>query len=337
MLAATHAHSTPETIGLTPFRDVAGVPEWLEKHLQDLAGTVVEAWKKRRPGCLHAGKTTVTGVGRNRRIALKNGTLNRSGPMPDLSQVAVPIALDEELAVIRIGAEDGGTIAVLLNYTAHPVITMLLPHVSADYPGFAAAFVERDLTNAVCLFTQGPAGDVNSIKVSSSYEYAQAIGEKIGRSALAEVHRMQQTAPLRDPAIQVRSREILLAGRECPALREAERVVSLDPSAKNKMMLRLARKLDEEAALRAEVQVMRVGPLRWASLPGEAFVATGLALKKSGAFFVAAYANGYLGYYPIRRAYQEGGYEVMAGTWSRVAPGSAERLEGVAKDLLGEV
>jgi hypothetical protein len=38
------------------------------------------------------------------------------------------------------------------------------------------------------------------------------------------------------------------------------------------------------------------------------------------------YDNGYLGYFPTRTAYAEGGYEVTLGAWSRVAPGSAERL-----------
>jgi hypothetical protein len=63
-------------------------------------------------------------------------------------------------------------------------------------------------------------------------------------------------------------------------------------------------------------------------------VETGLALKQAGANFVVGYANGYLGYFPIQRAYDEGGYEVIQGAWSRVAPGSAERLQDLAAKLL---
>ena len=37
MLSATHSHSTPETIGLTPFRETEGIQDWLEAHL-DCAG-----------------------------------------------------------------------------------------------------------------------------------------------------------------------------------------------------------------------------------------------------------------------------------------------------------
>ena len=79
---------------------------------------------------------------------------------------------------------------------------------------------------------------------------------------------------------------------------------------------------------------MRIGPIRWISLPGEPFVETGLALKKAGASFAVGYANGYLGYFPIRTAYDQGGYEVIEGAWSRVAPGSAERLEELGRTLL---
>ncbi|MDB6024799.1 MAG: hypothetical protein JWM68_1022, partial [Verrucomicrobiales bacterium] len=54
----------------------------------------------------------------------------------------------------------------------------------------------------------------------------------------------------------------------------------------------------------------------------------------TGASFVCGYTNGWLGYFPIRRAYEEGGYEVDLGAWSRVRPGSAEVLEASAKKLL---
>ena len=52
---------------------------------------------------------------------------------------------------------------------------------------------------------------------------------------------------------------------------------------------------------------------------------------------MVGYANGYLGYFPIRRSYDEGGYEVVQGAWSRVAPGRAERLEALGKRLLAQL
>ncbi len=302
MLAATHSHSTPETIGLTPFRDVRGVPEWLEKHLDDLAATVIEAWRNRVPARARAGVTKVEGVARNRRIRLRDGKESRRGPLPAPADVAVPYQMDEDFNILHFERENDKPLATLLNYTAHPVVAMLLPQVSADYPGAATALVERELPGSVCLFTNGCCGNINTVQVATNFDDVQTIGETLGRAAL---DKLRDLKPLSETVIVHRSDGVTLDGREAP--------------------------------LRAEVQAMRVGPVSWVSLPGEPFVETGLALKKVGATFVVGYANGWLGYFPIRRAYDEGGYEAMPGPWSRIAPGSAERLESAAVECLRAV
>ncbi len=107
MLAATHAHSAPETIGLTPFRDVPGVPEWLENHLRELVETVVEAWKDRAPARAFAGVTHVEGIARYRRIVLKSGKLSVHGALPPPEQVAVPWQLDESLNLLWFERDNG--------------------------------------------------------------------------------------------------------------------------------------------------------------------------------------------------------------------------------------
>ncbi|MCX6901868.1 MAG: hypothetical protein NT105_24565 [Verrucomicrobia bacterium] len=317
MLAATHSHSTPETIGLTPFREVRGVPEWLENHLGELAATVIEAWRNRVPARAHAGVTKVEGIARYRRIRLRNGKESRQGPLPAPEDVAVPWRLDEELNILHFERDNGAPLAVLLNYTAHPVVAMLLPHVSADYPGAATTLVERELPGAVCLFTNGCAGNVNTVKVATHFDDVQTIGATLGRAALGKLRELK---PFAETTVAHRSTGLTLVPRECLP-------------AKTPVLSRLAKKL-AEGPLRAEVQAMRLGPVSWVSLPGEPFVETGLALKAAGATFVVGYANGWLGYFPIRRAYDEGGYEASVGAWSRVAPGSAERLEAAGIDCL---
>ncbi len=333
MLSATHSHSTPETIGLTPFRELPGISEWLEGHLKDLADVVVEAWEKRTPVRAYAGSLEVQEVARYRRVVLKSGELNRRGALPDASEVAVPWEMDEALSVLYLETEAGAPYALMLNFTAHPVVAMGLPPVSADYPGAATAFVEGALEGAVCLFTNGAAGNVNPVHVTTTFEDVEKIGHTLGRAALAEVDRLKVGAPLAQTGIGVCSEVVVLDPRPCPSLAETNRAVDADLSRVNLRMQRLAKKL-AEGPIRAEVQAMGVGPLRWVALPGEAFVETGLALKRAGASLVVGYANGWVGYLPISRAYDEGGYEVEAGVWSRVAPGSAERLEAVGKGLL---
>jgi hypothetical protein len=335
MLTATHTHSAPETIGLTPLRETAGAAEWLEHHMDALAGTVIEAWKLRVPAGAHFGVVKVSGVSRNRRILMKDGTLNRHGPVPAESEIADPPAVDEELGVLYFETAERKPLAVLLNYTAHPVVAMLLPSVSADFPGAAAATVEKALAGSVCLYTNGAAGNINSIQVSTTFNDAEAIGQKLGRAALAAIERFHGEPPLADQRIRTRSQVLTLEPRSCPVLAEAEHIAATSPTGANRVQLGLAKKL-AEGPIKAEVQMMSLGPVKWVSLPGEPFVETGLVLKGGGASFVCGYANGYVGYLPIRSAYPQGGYETAPGIWSRVAPGSAERLEEIARALLHE-
>ena len=333
MLAATHAHSAPETIGLTPFRDVMGVPEWLENHLQELVETVVDAWKNRAPARAFAGVTQVDGIARYRRIVLKSGKLSVHGALPPPEQVAVPWQLDERLNLLWFERENGAPCAALMNYTAHPVVAMLLPQVCADYSGAASTLVERQLPGAVCLFTNGAAGNINSVKVSTNFDDVALLGRKLGTAALDKIAALRAGRPLPDTSLDIRSARIELEARPCPPLAQALRAASANAIGKDGTLTRLALKL-ASGPLRGEIQAVRLGPIRWISLPGEPFVETGLALKLAGANFVVGYANGYLGYFPLRRAYEEGGYEVIQGAWSRGAPGSAERLQTAGINLL---
>jgi neutral ceramidase len=333
MLAASHTHSAPETLDLTPMRDSPRVSEWFERHLDDLVSTVVDAWASRRPVRLRLGKTRVADFARYRRVVLKDGTINRHGALPDAAKVAVPWQTDDELTVVYAETDDGRPHSVLLNFAAHPVIAMLLPEISTDYPGAATATVEEALGGAVCLFTQGAAGNVNSPKVSGTFDDVLAAGQRLGHAALDAIDDLKRRPPLTIDAISAQSQICRLEPRSCPSLEQAQAEAQAKPTPVNRRIARLAAKLKDDPLL-AEIQAMRVGPIRWVSLPGEPFVETGLALKQAGATFVVGYANGYLGYFPIRRAYPEGGYETDLGAWSRVAPGSAERLEETAKTLL---
>ena len=89
-----------------------------------------------------------------------------------------------------------------------------------------------------------------------------------------------------------------------------------------------------------ELNVLAVGPVRFALTPFETFTETGRALRAAdpGRVFVASCADGILGYLPIRSAYDEGGYEVTSAHKfydSFVpAPGSAEEIVQVMRGLL---
>jgi hypothetical protein len=293
----------------------------------------VEAWKNRAPARAFAGATQVEGIARYRRIVLKNGKLSVHGPLPPPDQVTVPWQLDETLSLLWFERENGAPCAALMNYTAHPVVAMLLPQVCADYPGAASALVEDKLPGAVCLFTNGAAGNVNSLKVSTNFEDVALLGGKLSAAALDRIAALRSNQPLSDDGLEVRSKRFELEPRPCSPLAQSLKTASPRAVGKDGTLTRLALKLAQGPA-RGELQAMRIGPVRWIALPGEPFVETGFALKRAGASFVVGYANGYLGYFPTRTAYAQGGYEVTPGAWSRVAPGSAERLAELSQRLL---
>ena len=234
MVTSTHAHSTPETIGLTPFLEVPGVAGWVEQHLETLAEVVVAAWKHRSPAAVRFGKTTVEGVARNRRIRLKNGTLNRYGKMPDETLVAIPPAVDEELSWLCVEDRRGRPRAVVLNFTAHPVVTMLLPSVSADFPGAASNAIEKAFPDSICLFTNGAAGDVNSVFVSTSHDDAIKLGVKLADAAIADINRKGAGQVIQSPTIQFASRTVHLDARDCPVVSEAKKIAEQDPIQKTR-------------------------------------------------------------------------------------------------------
>jgi hypothetical protein len=92
------------------------------------------------------------------------------------------------------------------------------------------------------------------------------------------------------------------------------------------------------APCEAEVQALAAGgDIAWVGLPGEIFVELGLDIKRASPFrhtVVVSLANGSLGYFPNRKAWPEGNYEVVT---ARCAESSGERMVEAALRLLEEL
>ena len=80
----------------------------------------------------------------------------------------------------------GKPLAVLFNYACHAVVlgkqNRLL---SADFPGYAMAYVERRFSGATGLFLQGAAGDLDPyIDVQNDFGPARDQGEELGQEVV---------------------------------------------------------------------------------------------------------------------------------------------------------
>ena len=82
---------------------------------------------------------------------------------------------------------------------------------------------------------------------------------------------------------------------------------------------------------------IRLGPVAFVGIPGEPFTGIGRGVKDTEGYELilpVCAANGYEGYYPMKDAYDEGGYE--AGS-SNYKAGVAEYIIEESKALLGDM
>lgn len=337
LICATHAHSTPETYGITRIWEREDCADWVHTWGQQLADAVVRAWSDLRPACLRTGSADVSGLSRNRR--------ERLGPGPSSS------SLDEGATVLLVERE-GGPDIVVANAVCHPVTVQVQPLVSADFPGAATALVERALGDgACCLFLQGAAGNINPVRNATREwrdvtTYGLMLGGAIllasGRARLASVDGEPVVGAVTD-VLRVRAREApdeqsAAAAADCAdtAFRElgqehpdySERLHELCAAKEAYSLAKFGR-----GPIAAEVQALRIGDTAVVAFPGELFCELGLRAQAdchAPVTMVAELSNGCLGYLASEDAWAKGGYEVGPGAWSRVASGEAERLVSCA-------
>ena len=82
---------------------------------------------------------------------------------------------------------------------------------------------------------------------------------------------------------------------------------------------------------------IRLGNVAFVGIPGEPFTDIGVAIKDTPGWDMimpCALTNGHEGYFPVRSAYEEGGYEARS---SRYKAGVSDRIIAGAKEILAEL
>lgn len=102
-------------------------------------------------------------------------------------------SVDNALGVIHIRALSGDSLATIVNYSAHPTITMDLENVvvSADYPGAIASYITSELGGNV-LFLLGAGGDVNPYNSDTkplelAIKKSNDLGKKLSTGAVSSI------------------------------------------------------------------------------------------------------------------------------------------------------
>ena len=184
IVAATHTHSAPDTIGmwgptflgLVP--KASGVdPAWVDHLVDQATDAIIAAREDARPATLKAATVAID----------RDWTRNdrKGGGRYD---EAVTVALDDD---------KGERIATLLNFASHPEALWTDNRlVSAEHPGYFRARM-RSLTSGVPLYFSGPLGGMLTPNVSEDSDQAtrQAYVKDLGHHLAEVVHAALEGAP----------------------------------------------------------------------------------------------------------------------------------------------
>lgn len=125
------------------------------------------------PAKLAAGHRKFPQLGFNRLIVREDGHSRESWFSDDHytseNPERIPFGpVDPEVGVIKVEDMQGNTKGIVMNYACHADIVCSNYEISADFPGVACKKVEEAFgNNAVCLFVQGGAGNIESLIISS--------------------------------------------------------------------------------------------------------------------------------------------------------------------------
>ncbi|MEM2961169.1 MAG: neutral/alkaline non-lysosomal ceramidase N-terminal domain-containing protein [Candidatus Bathyarchaeia archaeon] len=350
LLCASHTHSGPATITLRGLGDRD--ENYVKSIEKKIIGAINEAYANRQDSILKVGKSRCD-ISVNRRKMTKDGKIilgeNPLGP------------IDQAVTTIMFESQNRKTI--LFNYACHPVVlgaANLL--VSADYPGYAAATIERTIKGSVAMFIQGCCGNINSKIVGGTFEDAERLGNTLGKEAITALERseLEEFFTLKS---SVRKLELPL--QELPSEEEIEKertecLKNLE-SAKQRNELgiiklwqgllewadaaaELVRKGKRNLTQEIQLQVIRIGDVAIVAIPGEPFVEIALEIKARSKFkhtVVAGYSNGCIGYMPTPEAIEQGGYEVNSAykfyDIAPLAPSAFNMIVDTAVQLCDEV
>jgi hypothetical protein len=259
IVGSTHTHSAPDVIGiyggaLDPYVMNEYVP-YLREKVVEVIGLALDGMRR---AVVQVGSVEVGGMTFNRRTYPEAGTT------------------DEELTALRFVDLEGETIATMVNFAVHPVITMTGTLVSADFVGYLCGKLEEEY-GGVGIYFNGAQGNINPY-MYIGYDSPFAPDDPAQYNAAEEYG-----YALAEYAIQA-----LENGKTFKNLPMDVAKASVDIPLENEMFLYLiqigwirreAVPVDSGFIVRTEVFVVKMGPIEMATIPGEAFVEIGLLLK----------------------------------------------------------
>lgn len=303
----THSHSTPEVGPPAMYRSLLGrsTHEWnrdYEKQVTDaLIQGVKQANARLEPARLAIG-SGISMANINRRARDENGRvtlgLNPDGPV------------DRQIGLLSFVRADGSPIAVVANYAMHgTVLSGDNLKISGDAPGTVAAYVEEKI-GAPMLYVNGAAGNIAPIYSV----YPDPVSGHLSQFQVLLGDRVLTALKSLGPA----TNNVNLALSGLTVETPVKKGLAWPPELK-------AYARQDEAGMplvRLPVRFLQINDALIWSAPVELFCEIAMAVRNQSPFahtFYFGYANGWFGYLPTGKAFQEGGYEPATSPFTEAA------------------
>ncbi len=268
VIASTHTHHGPDTMGLWgPDDKTRGVDE---EYLAAIKNKIADAILGSLSDLKHASVkwTSVHAAG-----------LAKNARNPDI--------IDDELTLAQFTADDGRPLISIFDFPCHPeVLFEHNPHITSDYVGYLRDEVEKQ-TGVPCIFFAGALGGMMTPDVKDhSFAEAELMGKKlaeVGLKALGAVESGQCEV------VSIKRKE--LAAKLTNPLYKMAYWRNLLPDIRNK-----------KGQIKTEVNLIKIGDLWLATVPGELLPKLGLRVKAqlleagAGVAGVVGLANDEVGY-----------------------------------------
>ena len=310
LLSVSHTHSAPAvSLNSKPSErgqvnatseGTAEYTRWLQDRLVEVA---IEALSDMSAARLSWG-TGIAHFAMNRRQFTEKGVIlgvNPRGPV------------DRTVPVLRVDASDGKPVAVLFGYACH-CTTVPSNHlgISADFPGYAREYIQKQYPGVEAMFIAGCGGDANPYPRQQP-EHAALLGEQLGKEVcrVMETQLQRISGPL---SCRLEYAELPLQTLDRKALQAfTESGSNLQKQNALEMLAELDAGKEPLTTYRTPVTAWQFdADLTLIALPNDVVVDYVPLIEAAVGplkLWVAGYCHEVAGYIPSRRVLREGGYE----------------------------
>jgi Neutral/alkaline non-lysosomal ceramidase, N-terminal len=317
--SVTHTHAAPEVGPPDMYKALLGRSdhEWDRNYTTLVTNALVDAVKTARdrlePARVSFATTTAT-ANINRRAKDVDGKvslgLNPDGPV------------DRQVNLIRVQRPDGTPIALVVNYAMHgTVMSGQNLKISGDGPGVVAAYLEEQLGGTV-LYVNGAAGNIApiySVYADPSSGHLSQFRVLLGDRVIAKARAMPP-------------------GTDRVVIRQAQQIVETprrDDLAWPDEMAAYA--TSDRQRIKLPLRFLAINDTVIWSAPVEMFCEIAMNIRERSPFkqtFYFGYTNGWFGYLPTAKAFEEGGYEPRTSPFSpQVERDLTTRVTGFLKSF----